>query len=148
RELLKDPRFHKIEGMSTADHRERVLGLLKALVTEGNVLRAFPERLGGCDEHGGSIASSEGLVAGDPSMQITAGDQWGLFASASLHLGTPEQQDRFLPTAMSLETPGAFAMTEIGHGSDVASIGTTATYDVQTQEFVIRTPFRAAWKEY
>lgn len=39
-------------------------------------------------------------------------------------------------------------MTETGHGSDVANIGTTATYDEQTQEFVIHTPSRHAWKDY
>src|SRR5699024_6407501 len=39
-------------------------------------------------------------------------------------------------------------MTEIGHGSDVASIATTAVYDEETAEFVINTPFRAAWKEF
>ena len=74
--------------------------------------------------------------------------QWGLFASAILHLGTESHHERFLPAALSLEVPGAFAMTETGHGSDVASIGTTATYDEAADEFVIHTPFRAAWKDY
>ena len=39
-------------------------------------------------------------------------------------------------------------MTETGHGSDVAAIGTTATYDVDSGDFVLHTPFRAAWKDY
>ena len=49
---------------------------------------------------------------------------------------------------MNLEVPGAFAMTETGHGSDVASIATTATFDEDTGDFVLNTPFRAAWKDY
>ena len=148
REIGADPRFAKVEGASMADARERVLGQLKLLVEEGEVLRAFPERLGGSDDAGGNIAGFEELLVADPSLQIKAGVQWGLVGAAILHLGTPEQHDRLLPGAMSIEVPGAFAMTETGHGSDVASIATTATYDPDTEEFVIHTPFRAAWKDY
>lgn len=148
REIGADPRFAKVEGASMADARERVIGQLKLLVDEAEVLRAFPERLGGSDDAGGNIAGFEELLVADPSLQIKAGVQWGLFGAAILHLGTPEQHDRLLPGAMSIDVPGAFAMTETGHGSDVASIATTATYDEDTEEFVIHTPFRAAWKDY
>jgi acyl-CoA oxidase len=65
-----------------------------------------------------------------------------------LQLGTRYHHEKFLPGIIDLTVPGAFAMTEIGHGSDVASIATTATYDAETREFVINTPFRAAWKEF
>ena len=148
RALLRDPRFHKVEGLPMAEHRERVLEQLRVLAREGDVLRAFPTALGGADDHGGSIARFEEVVLADPSLQIKAGVQWGLFASAILHLGTQDHHERFLPGAMSVDVPGAFAMTETGHGSDVASLGTTATYDPATQEFVLHTPFRAAWKDY
>src|SRR5699024_131202 len=40
---------------------------------------------------------------------------------------------------------------EIGHGSDVQSLATTATYDPsggEDGEWVIHTPFRAAWKDF
>lgn len=65
-----------------------------------------------------------------------------------MHLGTEEHHAKWLPGAMNLDVPGAFAMTEIGHGSDVAAVATTATYDPETEEFVIHTPFAAAWKEF
>ncbi|WP_250446575.1 acyl-CoA dehydrogenase [Actinotalea sp. C106] len=148
RTFLADPRLHRVEGQTMAEHRETVLEQLRILATEGDVLRAFPKALGGADDHGGSLARFEEVITADPSLQIKAGVQWGLFASAILHLGTAEHHERFLPGAMSVEVPGAFAMTETGHGSDVASIGTTATYDDAAEEFVIHTPFRAAWKDY
>jgi acyl-CoA oxidase len=148
RGVAGDPRFQRIEGLPPAEHRTRVLEQLRALAAEADVLRAFPTRLGGADDHGGSLARFEELVAADPSLQIKAGVQWGLFASAILHLGTEGHHDRLLPDAMSVAVPGAFAMTETGHGSDVASVATTATYDPATEEFVIHTPYRAAWKDY
>ncbi|MFI5430277.1 acyl-CoA dehydrogenase family protein [Aeromicrobium sp. UC242_57] len=39
-------------------------------------------------------------------------------------------------------------MTETGHGSDVQSLETTATYDPATQEFVIHSPTPSARKDY
>ncbi|WP_309079880.1 acyl-CoA dehydrogenase [Zhihengliuella sp.] len=148
RELSARPETHRVEGLGLAEHRQRVFEQLGYLVEQKAVHRAFPERLGGSDNHGGNIAGFEELVVADPSLQIKAGVQWGLFGSAVLHLGTREHHDQWLPGIMSLEIPGAFAMTEIGHGSDVAAIGTTATYDPDAEEFVLHTPFRAAWKEF
>lgn len=148
RELLRDPAFHRVDGLSMDEHRTRTLGQLKKLVELKSVHRAFPKSLGGDEDHGANIASFEELVLGDPSMQIKSGVQWGLFGAAVLHLGTERHHASLLPSILSLETPGAFAMTETGHGSDVAAIGTTATYDEFTDEFIIETPFRAAWKDY
>ncbi|MBO3083294.1 acyl-CoA dehydrogenase family protein [Cellulomonas fengjieae] len=148
RNLMADERFHQVDGLSPAEHRERVLGQLRLLAVEGDVHRSFPTRFGGLEDHGGFLSRYEELTHADPSLQIKVGVQWGLFASAIYHLGTEGNHDEFLPDALSLAVPGAFAMTETGHGSDVAAIGTTATYDPATQEFVIHTPFRAAWKDY
>lgn len=148
RTLATDPRLVRTEGQTMAEHRATILRQLHVLVEESAVQRAFPADVGGNDDHGGSIAGFEELLVADPSLQIKAGVQWGLFASAVMHLGTEEHHRRFLPDILDLTVPGAFAMTEIGHGSDVAAIGTTATYDPQTEEFIIHTPFRAAWKEY
>lgn len=148
RDLAGRPELHKIEGQTHTEHRARVFGQLQYLVDNGAVHRAFPKHLGGSDDHGGNIAGFEELVVADPSLQIKAGVQWGLFGSAVMHLGTAGHHAKWLPGIMSLDIPGCFAMTETGHGSDVASIATTATYDPAAGEFVIHTPFRAAWKDY
>ncbi|WP_140393302.1 acyl-CoA dehydrogenase, partial [Leucobacter sp. 7(1)] len=148
RALVADPRLQTINGQSMDDHRERVLGQLGILVEHGAIQRAFPSDLGGSDNHGGNIAAFQELVLADPSMQIKSGVQWGLFGAAILHLGTRPHHEAWLPDVMSLKLPGAFAMTEIGHGSDVASVGTIATYDPETEEFEIHTPFTGAWKEF
>ena len=148
RELIKDPAFWRIDGQSMAEHRERVLSQLHLLVDAGGSRRAFPKEYGGLENNGANIAGFEELVLADPSLQIKSGVQWGLFGSAVHQLGTKKHWDAWLPDIISLKLPGAFAMTEIGHGSDVASIGTTATYDPETEEFVIHTPFRGATKDY
>jgi len=148
REVAARPEMKRIEGQSMAEHRARVLEQLHLLVAEGAVHKAFPKSVGGQEDAGGNIAQFEELVLADPSLQIKAGVQWGLFGSAVMHLGTEPHHTKWLPGIMSMEIPGAFAMTETGHGSDVSAVGTTATYDQTTQEFVIHTPFRAAWKDY
>ena len=148
RRMIKDPAFWRVDGLSMAEHLERVLSQMHLLVESKAVHRAFPKEYGGAENNGANIAGFAELVAADPSLQIKSGVQWGLFGSAVLQLGTKEHHDKWLPGIMSLEIPGAFAMTETGHGSDVASIGTTATYDPAAEEFVIHTPFRGAWKDY
>ncbi|GAA1647165.1 acyl-CoA dehydrogenase family protein [Georgenia ruanii] len=148
RDLALDPAFRKVEGLPLAEHRERALGQLRTLAGRGVVHRAYPARFGGAEDPGGNLACFEELAVVDPSLQIKAGVQWGLFGAAVLHLGTAEHHGRLLPGIMDLTVPGCFAMTEVGHGSDVAALTTTATYDPATEEFVLHTPLAAARKEY
>jgi acyl-CoA oxidase len=148
REMLKDPAFWRTDGLTHHEHRERVFEQLGLLVEHNSISRALPREYGGENDNGGNLAGFQELVLADPSLQIKAGVQWGLFGSAIHQLGTKKHHHRWLRDVYTLKIPGAFAMTETGHGSDVASIGTTATYDPETQEFVIHTPFRGAWKDY
>lgn len=148
RDIAADSAFWRDDSLSLEEHRDRVLEQVKLLAERGTPRLAFPKRFGGGENPGGNIAAFEEIFLADPSLQIKSGVQFGLFGAAIMHLGTDEHHDRWLPGAMDVSVPGAFAMTEIGHGSDVSSIATTATYDPETEEFVINTPFRAAWKEY
>ncbi|KAH9111702.1 hypothetical protein LEN26_010049, partial [Aphanomyces euteiches] len=51
-----------------------------------------------------------------------------------------EQRAYWLPKANAFQITGAYAQTELGHGSNVQGIETTAHYDVKTQEFILNSP--------
>ncbi|OWY98793.1 Peroxisomal acyl-coenzyme A oxidase [Phytophthora megakarya] len=51
-----------------------------------------------------------------------------------------EQQAHWLPLATSYRILGAYAQTELGHGSNVQGLETTAVYDKNKQEFIINSP--------
>ncbi|XP_014644766.1 PREDICTED: peroxisomal acyl-coenzyme A oxidase 1 isoform X3 [Ceratotherium simum simum] len=64
----------------------------------------------------------------------------GMFLPTLLHQATEEQQERFFMPAWNLEIIGTYAQTEMGHGTHLRGLETTATYDPETQEFILNTP--------
>ncbi|WP_309130230.1 acyl-CoA dehydrogenase family protein [Brevibacterium sp.] len=128
--------------------RAKTLEAVGLMADTGLPLLALPESMGGENAHAANVAGFEETVTASPSLQIKAGVQFGLFGGAILHLGNSRQHESWLRPAMTGELLGSFAMTEIGHGSDVSAIGTTATYLPEDEEFVIDTPFTAATKEF
>ena len=61
-------------------------------------------------------------------------------------MSTEEQYNKWGPLQANYRISGTYAQTEIGHGSDVSSLQTTATFDKNTDEFVIHTPSIKATK--
>ncbi|XP_015269970.1 PREDICTED: peroxisomal acyl-coenzyme A oxidase 1 isoform X2 [Gekko japonicus] len=64
----------------------------------------------------------------------------GMFLPTLLTQATQEQQDRFFMPAWNLEIIGTYAQTEMGHGTHLRGLETTATYDPATQEFILNSP--------
>jgi acyl-CoA oxidase len=148
RQTIQEPLFTPVYGIDVEEHRERVLEQARALADTPGPRLLFPKELGGDGEIGAAVTAFETQAMGDLSLLVKTGVQWGLFGGAILHLGTQRHHERYLADVMSLRLPGCFAMTETGHGSDVQSIHTTATYDAATDAFVINTPHEDAVKDY
>ncbi|WP_183099835.1 acyl-CoA dehydrogenase family protein [Nocardioides pelophilus] len=136
------------ETMTREEFRERVKDVVVELAATGQTGMGFPEEYGGGGDIGASIAAFETLGYGDLSVLVKVGVQFGLFGGAILQLGTKRHHDAYLAGLVKGEILGCFAMTETGHGSNVQALGTTATYDEATQEFVIQTQSPAATKDY
>lgn len=65
---------------------------------------------------------------------------WGMFVPAIKGSGTEEQQNKWLPLATNMQIIGTYAQTELGHGSNVRGLETTANFDPKTDEFIIHSP--------
>jgi acyl-CoA oxidase len=148
REQLRRAEFHPVYGLDTEAYRQRVFEQAKELALTPGPKLGFPKKYGGGEDAGAYVTGFETLAFGDLSLLVKTGVQWGLFGGAVLHLGTEVHHERYLRSIISLELPGCFAMTETGHGSDVQSLRTTATYDAEEEVFVIDTPDEDARKDY
>ena len=155
-DILSGPGFARRWELNKEMHREQVLAQLKVLAAEGIGALSYPEEYGGAGDMGRFAVAFETTAYYDISLTIKFGVQFGLFGcmihglfGGTIHaLGTKRHHDLYLRQAGTVELPGCFAMTEMGHGSNVADIETTATYDPASGEFEIHTPSDSAQKNY
>jgi acyl-CoA oxidase len=133
---------------NTVIARTKVAEQLRIMAANGAAEDGFKKEHGGNGDVGAAVTQIEMLAMSDLSLMVKAGVQWGLFGGAIENLGTERHHQAYVKKLIDLELLGCFAMTETGHGSDVQALETTATYDPDTQEFVIDSPTRTSRKDY
>ena len=87
------------------------------------------------------------MVAWEGSIgQVPIELHYYMFVTCLKYLASDEQQKLWLKDAKMLRMHGWYAQTELGHGSNVPGLETTATFDKTTDEFVVHTPTITAYK--
>eukprot|EP01083_Nonionella_stella_P043951 118551_1 len=93
------------------------------------------------------------LKSGDTDMMVHSrvhsggpGASYGIFVLPIMSRGTPDQMKNFGFRGYNMKIVGGYAQTEIGHGSNVRGLETTATYIKATEEFVLDTPTLTSMK--
>nr|CAB3466674.1 unnamed protein product [Digitaria exilis] len=104
------------DTLRKAAHAWKRIVELRLTEEEANLLRLYVDQPGYVDLH------------------------WGMFVPAIKGQGTEQQQQKWLPLAYKFQIIGCYAQTELGHGSNVQGLETTATFDPKTDEFVIHSP--------
>lgn len=132
--LESDPVFNKSD-----DYFRGRIDRLKAALARGKRLQRLTK------EHGWS--EDEYHVAyeliGEPTPY---GLHMGMFTKTLREQGTPGQHEKFLKRALDYEIIGCYAQTELGHGSNVRGLETTATWNPDRKTFTIHSPFLTASK--
>ncbi len=147
-DVLARPVFDRDPDLTRHAWREKVLEWTRILADEGLTAFAYPPAQGGEGDIGRSIAVFETLAYHEQSLVVKYGVQFGLFGGSILHLGTQRHHERYLADVAALRLPGCYAMTEVGHGSNVREIGTVARYDEAAGELVVDTPTDADRKDW
>ena len=148
KELVTQPDFQYYDGTDTSTYRGLVLHWTRRLAATGIGRIFLPRSVGGEENLPKFIAAFETLAFHDLSLVIKLGVQFGLFAGSIQRLGTDYHHKKYLPDAATAALLGCFAMTEIGHGSNVQALETEAVYDRETDSFTVHTPKKSAGKNF
>ncbi len=146
--VLCESEFHRDLEWSRSEHRQKVREWVTTIGEKGWGALGFDPEYGGGGDMAGFLTAFETLAYHDLSLTIKFGVQFGLFAGSIHNLGSEKHFRKYLNDAGHARLPGCFAMTETGHGSNVAGLKTTITWDSTAKGFIINTPDRSAWKDY
>lgn len=139
--------MHREPGLSLEGAREwtlRRLGALQQAAGTGGA--SAPTHATVAARPAATVVRFEVIALGDLSVLIKYGVQHGLFGGALANLGTWHRE--LLAKVDSLELLGCYAMTELGHGSDVFSLETTITHLPEFGELEIHSQTPQSTKAY
>ena len=148
RDVMAGKAFQNVDQTDVDQYRETIWQLLKLIADDGIAKIGIDKDLGGEGDPTAFMTAFETMAEGDISLLIKFGVQFGLFGGSIQNLGTDLHHKKYLADAMTAKLPGCFAMTEGNHGSNVAGLETTITYNSKKKAYIVNTPNEEAGKDY
>lgn len=130
-----DPVFSR-EDIYFQTLKERYEGSIKRTINFQKKMEQM-----GWQENGPEQTFKYRIFGGEVSFNVH-----NVFINSIVGLGTDEQIAKWIPLAKKLHIIGTYAQTELGHGTYLRGLETTATFNIDSQEFVLNTPKISATK--
>ncbi|GAB0092190.1 Acyl-coenzyme A oxidase [Sergentomyia squamirostris] len=141
---FKNPKYHSQIPLHYLSHKE----LYEEMVRQGALMLGDMKELRGpaAKDMDYSKLALKLRAAGVLGPSSPYGLHFSMFLPTILGQATPEQQKKWLKRALRCEFVGTYAQTELGHGTFIRGLETTAEYDVRTKEFILNSPTLSSFK--
>ncbi|XP_068940340.1 peroxisomal acyl-coenzyme A oxidase 2 [Petaurus breviceps papuanus] len=133
--IYRDPVFN-IKNNYFMSHNQRYEAAIQKTIHSKKLMKQR-----GWKEDGVELKYISRALAGDTAFTLHS-----VFQKALRSLGSDEQIKKWSPLTDNFQIIATYAQTEMGHGTYLRGLETTATYDASTQEFVVNTPSLSATK--
>jgi len=140
--LLSEPLFNSVADIPLDEYRNLTIDRLKFLIQflKINIVDMILD-------HKSFLAIMNTLHLIDTSLAIAFGVHYGLYGGSLINFSSEYNDiDEYVRKLNTGEHIGCLAITEIGHGSNLKELSTTATYHLETRTFSINSTSPDSYK--